>query len=105
MPSDEKAQAAAAAKPKAAKKKSKFSPVDDNGVQLPEGWFAAKDPAGKTYFFNKATRVTKWDRPTDAEASPKVAKSKAAASSSSSSSSTLVAKSASVSVAAVSKAK
>ena len=50
------------------KAKSKFSSVDDDGTQLPSGWFATKDPSGKTYYFNKATRATKWERPTEADA-------------------------------------
>ena len=32
--------------------------------KLPEGWAAAADPSsGETYFYNKETKETTWDRP------------------------------------------
>ena len=31
--------------------------------QLPEGWKAARDPTGRTYYYNKATNATQYERP------------------------------------------
>ncbi|BDA49578.1 hypothetical protein COCOBI_14-1970 [Coccomyxa sp. Obi] len=31
---------------------------------LPEGWAAAKDGQGRTYFWHKTTKKVQWDRPT-----------------------------------------
>ena len=31
--------------------------------QLPEGWKAARDPTGRTYYYNKATSATQYERP------------------------------------------
>lgn len=30
---------------------------------LPEGWGAAKDAQGRTYFWHKSTKKVQWDRP------------------------------------------
>ncbi len=35
-------------------------PVD---APLPEGWAAAKDGQGRTYFWHKTTKKVQWDRP------------------------------------------
>ncbi len=31
---------------------------------LPEGWAAAQDGQGRTYYWHKRTQKTQWDRPT-----------------------------------------
>jgi hypothetical protein len=31
---------------------------------MPEGWAAAKDQQGRTYFWHKVTKKVQWDRPT-----------------------------------------
>lgn len=38
--------------------------VTVDGPALPEGWAAAKDAQGRTYFWHKATKKVQWDRPT-----------------------------------------
>ena len=38
--------------------------VTVDGPPLPEGWAAAKDAQGRTYFWHKATKKVQWDRPT-----------------------------------------
>lgn len=40
---------------------------------LPEGWFAAKDAAGRTYFYDKQGNTT-WDRPTKPATEPSINK-------------------------------
>ena len=42
--------------------------VTVEGPPLPEGWAAAKDAQGRTYFWHKATKKVQWDRPTAASA-------------------------------------
>ncbi len=37
-----------------------------DGPPLPDGWAAAKDAQGRTYFWHKATKKVQWDRPTTA---------------------------------------
>jgi hypothetical protein len=39
-------------------------PIDNDSKPLPEGWYAAVDPAsGKTYYGNNITKHTQWERP------------------------------------------
>jgi hypothetical protein len=39
--------------------------AEDGKKQLPPGWIEATDPRGRKYFYNKATKTTQWDFPTD----------------------------------------
>ncbi|KAK9904994.1 hypothetical protein WJX75_007364 [Coccomyxa subellipsoidea] len=54
--------AAAAAVPAAAGGAAAAAPAPVE-APLPEGWGAAKDAQGRTYFWHKSTKKVQWDRP------------------------------------------
>jgi len=40
------------------------APVVAAPGDLPEGWASAQDPQGRTYYYEKKTMKTQWDKPT-----------------------------------------